>query len=149
MAIKPIRTPKRNSSQNFNNLGLLQRDADFQEKKIEEEKLSILEVSLSQQEPELPTILVVNDNYCLLMNLDLSLSSQFTVHTTENGLEAYDAVKSKPKDFFDIILLDIQMPIMDGFEACEKISNYLEGNSLVKMLTINQNMYSNSRSNSS
>ena len=68
--------------------------------------------------------------------LDFSLSNYFTVHTAENGLAGLNFVKSKPKDFFDIILLDIQMPIMDGFEACEKISDHLYGSGLVRVLTI-------------
>jgi CheY-like chemotaxis protein len=39
----------------------------------------------------------------------------FEVYLAENGLEAYEIAISKPKYFFDAILLDIQMPILDGF----------------------------------
>jgi len=40
------------------------------------------------------------------------------VHTAENGKEALELVKQKPKTFFSVIMLDINMPVMDGFEAC-------------------------------
>ncbi|CAI4216536.1 unnamed protein product [Parascedosporium putredinis] len=38
-----------------------------------------------------------------------------------NGLEAVEAIKVKR---FDVILMDVQMPIMGGFEATEKIREY-------------------------
>ncbi|KAI0845113.1 hypothetical protein F5Y00DRAFT_265865 [Daldinia vernicosa] len=38
-----------------------------------------------------------------------------------NGLEAVEAVKKKK---FDVILMDVQMPIMGGFEATNKIREY-------------------------
>ena len=40
------------------------------------------------------------------------------VVVVENGEEAYNAAK---KEKFDLILMDMQMPIMNGFEATEKI----------------------------
>jgi CheY-like chemotaxis protein len=54
----------------------------------------------------------------------------------ENGLEAYDAVQAKPKNYFDVILLDINMPIMDGFQTMDKIRQYLKGSKLIKCLSI-------------
>ncbi len=40
------------------------------------------------------------------------------VHVANNGQEALDAVKQQP---FDVVLMDIQMPIMDGLEATHAI----------------------------
>jgi CheY-like chemotaxis protein len=34
-------------------------------------------------------------------------------------------VSTHPPNFFAAVLLDINMPIMDGFEACNHIYNYL------------------------
>jgi CheY-like chemotaxis protein len=33
-------------------------------------------------------------------------------------------VASNPIDFFDLIILDINMPIMDGWEACLRIHKF-------------------------
>ena len=49
------------------------------------------------------------------------MQESFEVMIAENGLEAYDAVQAKPKNYFDVILLDINMPIMDGFQTMDKI----------------------------
>ena len=52
------------------------------------------------------------------------LEEHFNVRTANNGLEALDMVIANPRNYFDIIVLDINMPIMDGFETFEKIKKY-------------------------
>lgn len=47
------------------------------------------------------------------------------MHTAENGLQAVQIVASHPKDYFSIIILDINMPIMNGYEACVRIDSYI------------------------
>ncbi|KAF2076537.1 hypothetical protein CYY_002151 [Polysphondylium violaceum] len=46
-----------------------------------------------------------------------------TVTLAENGLQAYNLVKEKQ---FDLILMDVQMPIMDGLQSTSKIREYQE-----------------------
>ena len=43
------------------------------------------------------------------------------VETAENGQEALNLFINSDKDHFDIILMDVQMPIMDGYEATKHI----------------------------
>ncbi len=53
------------------------------------------------------------------------LESKFIVHTAENGLQALQKIRVNPIDYFDAVILDINMPIMDGYEACTLIYDYL------------------------
>ncbi|EMC98791.1 hypothetical protein BAUCODRAFT_65834 [Baudoinia panamericana UAMH 10762] len=43
------------------------------------------------------------------------------VTVANNGQEAFDAIKKKR---FDVVLMDVQMPVMGGFEATAKIREY-------------------------
>jgi osomolarity two-component system sensor histidine kinase NIK1 len=44
-----------------------------------------------------------------------------TVTVANNGLEAFEAIKKKR---YDVVLMDVQMPIMGGFEATANIRQY-------------------------
>ncbi len=43
------------------------------------------------------------------------------IETAENGQQALDLFKSSQIGYFDLILMDIQMPVMNGYEATEEI----------------------------
>ena len=64
-------------------------------------------------------ILVVDDNRMNRLKLSLSLEQQgHTVVVAEDGQQALDAIKSQPPD---VVLLDIVMPEMDGFQVLERV----------------------------
>ena len=66
------------------------------------------------------TILVVDDtpeNVTLLSRI-LKLSG-YDVDVADNGAQAIESAKMRPPD---LILLDINMPVMDGFEACARLN---------------------------
>lgn len=44
----------------------------------------------------------------------------FAIHA-ENGAEAVEIYKQKPEGYFSFITMDLQMPIMNGIEACKHI----------------------------
>lgn len=43
------------------------------------------------------------------------------VETAENGAEAVALVEKNPPAYYDLIFMDLQMPVMDGFEAAQAI----------------------------
>jgi signal transduction histidine kinase len=64
-------------------------------------------------------ILVVDDNRVNRLKLSRSLELQgHTVGLAEDGQQALDLLKAKP---FDVVLLDIIMPGMDGYQVLETI----------------------------
>jgi CheY-like chemotaxis protein len=64
-------------------------------------------------------ILVVDDDEMVLMALNELLSPEgYDVHTV---LSAKEALEKLDQNGYDLLLLDIIMPEMDGFELCRQI----------------------------
>ena len=81
-------------------------------------------------------VLLVEDNEFNRLVASNTLS-HFNCHITEaeNGLDAIHILKSGKT--FDVILMDLQMPIMDGFESTKVIRNTLKINTPIIALTAN------------
>lgn len=60
----------------------------------------------------------------------------FNVKVVSNGLEAVKIMEAVDIDAFDIILMDIQMPIMDGREATIKIRRLKNGNENIPIVAM-------------
>lgn len=68
---------------------------------------------------EMAKVLIVDDEPSILMSLDFLMKKNgFEVFIARNGAEAIEiGNKEKP----DVIILDVMMPEVDGYEVCKKI----------------------------
>lgn len=90
-------------------------------------------------------ILLVEDN---LINQEVALANLeilgYRADVAENGALAVEAVK---QNHYDLILMDIRMPVMDGIEASKEIKKYETENSLphVPIIAISAELSSETR----
>lgn len=65
-------------------------------------------------------ILIADDNKAVAMTLQLKLNQEgFETKLVQNGKEAIDLLE---KEKFDLLVLDLIMPEMNGFDVLENIS---------------------------
>jgi two-component system, sensor histidine kinase and response regulator len=80
-------------------------------------------------------ILVADDNAINRRVAELMLKhAGFTVDMASDGSEAVEAHTSRP---YDVILMDSQMPVMDGFEATRRIRQMDQPQPVIIAITAN------------
>ena len=109
---------------------LQRKDKSFAEEKTSQEKLP---GDFAREHPL--NILIAEDN---LINQQVILhilgKLGYTPRTVENGQEA---VEEAGRESYDIILMDMQMPEMDGLEATQTIRKTLQQQPIIIALTAN------------
>jgi len=68
---------------------------------------------------EKPTILIVDDERSNINMLVAILKDTYNLKVAKNGMQALERASSEPRA--DIILLDVQMPDMSGYEVCKRL----------------------------
>ena len=69
------------------------------------------------------TLLLVEDNESMLTFILERLQENFTVETAMNGIEALEILRS---GHIDLIISDIMMPVMDGYQLCKEVKSDME-----------------------
>ena len=82
--------------------------------------------------PDKPRILVVDDEPMNVELLQAYLSEEYEVLPAFNGHDALDIVFSEVPD---IVLLDVMMPDINGYQVCEKIKNS-EGTRFIPVILV-------------
>lgn len=87
------------------------------EKEEQEEKTQVIDYDFTGKR-----VLLAEDNQ---INTEVAVmlleSKGFTVDTAENGLRAMEMFSKSPEGYYNVILMDIRMPLMDGLTAATNI----------------------------
>ena len=91
-------------------------------------------IGQSQSEPEDSVLPAAGSDFrgrCILLVEDNELNREiaveilneygFLVDTAKNGAEAVEKVKNSEPGNYDLVLMDVQMPVMNGYEATKQI----------------------------
>lgn len=69
------------------------------------------------------TLLLVEDNESMMSFIKERLETLFTVETARNGQEALEVLRS---NHIDLVISDIMMPVMTGWELCKEIKSDMD-----------------------
>ena len=91
-------------------------------------------------------ILLVEDNE-LNAEIGIELLNTFKViiDLAKNGEECIKILEKIPEGYYDLILMDIQMPIMDGYEATKIIRSFNNKNAQIPIIAMTANAFEEDR----
>ena len=91
-------------------------------------------IGQKQEETENPVLPAAGSDFrgrCILLVEDNELNREiavellkqygFRIDTAENGAEAVEKVRHAAPGDYDLVLMDVQMPVMNGYEATKQI----------------------------
>jgi DNA-binding response OmpR family regulator len=81
-------------------------------------------------------ILIVDDNKMILSFLDKVLKDKYEIFSATNGEDALEKIE---QNTIDLVISDVMMPVMDGFELCERIKSDLHTSHIPIILLTAQN----------
>lgn len=87
-------------------------------------------------------ILLVEDND---LNREIAYEiikmSGVKIETAENGKEALEKVESNPENWYDLVFMDIQMPVMNGYETTAAIRSLPDDRSKIPIVAMTANAF--------
>lgn len=87
----------------------------------------------------LTPVLLVDDHEDILHFLDRILRDKYSILKAENGMEALTILEREP---VQLVVSDVMMPVMDGFELCRTIKTNFEFSHIpIILLTAKNNLH--------
>lgn len=91
-------------------------------------------------------ILLAEDN---ALNAEIAMTilqeAGFVVELAKNGEECIQMLEAQPVGYYDLILMDIQMPKMNGYEATEQIRKRTDGCENIPIVAMTANAFEEDR----
>ncbi len=121
------------------------KEAELQEIQEEENKTPPMEQMADYFKGK--RILLVEDNEFNLAIAEAILENAgFSVETATDGQMAVDKVIAAPApNYYDVILMDVQMPVMNGYEATRTIRALTDGREQTKIIAVTANAFDTDR----
>lgn len=109
----------------------------------EEEKQNIPDITEKLKRKQ---ILLAEDND---LNAEIAetvlVEAGIEVKRVEDGLQCIEELKKMPEKYYDVILMDVQMPNMDGYTATEKIRHLDDSRAEIPIIAMTANAYDEDR----
>ena len=109
----------------------------------EEEKQNIPDITEKLKEKQ---ILLAEDND---LNAEIAetvlVEAGIEVKRVEDGLQCIEELKKMPEKYYDVILMDVQMPNMDGYTATQRIRDLDDSRAEIPIIAMTANAYDEDR----
>lgn len=90
-------------------------------------------------------LLVENNELNAEIGIELLNTFKVIIDLAKNGEECIKILEKMPEGYYDLILMDIQMPIMDGYEATKIIRSFNNKNAQIPIIAMTANAFEEDR----